>query len=294
MTDLRQWLHDSLSINSYCWPAGKPFDSFINCVASAGIRNVAIDAARVRTEGITPIKKMLNAADLSVSSFNSAGYFTDPDLPSHNRQLVEWANELDAAALCVITGGLMGGAPPANLDLPFVPDGAINLDDIRQKGRALFDQLANDTKQAGVVLGLEPITPIDIVTKGHVNSIEQAKSWLHGAHTKLTIDLFHSFWDPALTQALTEPDDLVVFQFCDLVMGPDKRPARRAPVAPDRKGQFLPVISCLGKLFTQQHKMQKVCPIEFEIFQQDLGDIDIEAEIMALPSRLETLLADEI
>ena len=153
---------------------------------------------------------------LAVSSLNSAGYFTARDAVAAEREnfaLVDAAAELGAAVLCVISGGI-GSEPDAPLRAPA---------DARRRVADGFALLAAHAAGAGVTLGLEPVHPSGILTKGCINSCDEALD-LIAPHpgAKLILDVAHSWWDPGLRRMLHDHADRVALvQVCNIRLAGD-------------------------------------------------------------------------
>jgi len=202
-------MNNGLSVNHYICGAGVSFPVFAESAARAGLSAVGLSRAAVEEMGVAALRRCLADHGLGVSSLNSVGYFTDADRVSVDRgnlMLIEAAAELDADVLCVICGGL--GVPPMPLE----------------QGHALvrdgFDALARRAEQEGVRLGVEPIHPMDIGTKGCVNSVAQARALIDGYPSAgLILDFYHSWWDPDMTAIIRDfPDDVVLVQLCNIRM----------------------------------------------------------------------------
>ena len=67
---------------------------------------------------------------------------------------------------------------------------------------------------------MEPIHPMDIGTKGCVNSVAQARALMDGCPSAgLPLDFYHSWWDPDMTGIIRDfPDDVVLVQLCNIRM----------------------------------------------------------------------------
>ena len=294
MDNLKNWIKRNLSVNSYCWPNHGSFQSFARCVSEAGLSQVGLNTGILADIGAEKARRILNDYGLSVSTLNSAGYFTDPDLIHQNIAVLDMAATLDVTALCIITGGVLGGAPPDNLSSEYQTNAPLNLAEIRTKSFSLYSEFAHEAAKYNVILGLEPIAPFDIVTKGHVNSINAAKHYLDIPQTNLIIDLFHSFWDPDLEECLPLNDTVCVLQFCDIVFGALNRPTSRAPLPGYPSDSPLPIGRYLRTMYRTAIKSGIHRPIEFEIFRSDIENQDVEHIIAALPDRVyEFILAEE-
>ena len=196
----------TLSVNHYICGADIPFPVFATAVRKAGIESVGITRAAIAEMGIRDLTKCLENEGLSVSSLNSAGYFTlgDPNPIRYlNQEMVEYAAALKADVLCVITGGL--GTPP----LPIAQ--------AHKKVEDGFGELAKFATSANVVLGLEPIFPADILTKGCINSCAHGLDIISSyRNAKLILDFYHTWWDPDLSKILRDHSDkIALFQLCN-------------------------------------------------------------------------------
>ena len=291
---LKNWIKRNLSVSSYCWPEGESFQSFARCVSDAGLSQVGLNTGIFADIGAEKARRILNDYGLSVSTLNSAGYFTDPNLINQNMAVLDMAATLDATALCIITGGVMGGAPPANLNLEYQKTAPLDLAKIREKSLNLYNEFAHEAAKYNVLLGLEPITPFDIVTKGHVNSINAARHYLDMPKTNLIIDLFHSFWDPDLEECLTLNNTVCVLQFCDVIFGALNRPTNRATLPEYPSESHLPIGRYLRTMYHTAIESGIHRPVEFEVFRSDIVNQDVGHIIAALPGRVhQFILAEE-
>ena len=237
-----------LAANQYVCPDGYGVERFLEEAATAGFRQVALTRAALAEMTPARLRQAVERRDLSVTTLNSAGYFTweNPEQrkaqDTENRTLVAAAAELRAKALCVITGGA-AEQPDLSTARHRIAEGLAELDALAAR--------------EGVHLGLEPIHPKDVATKGCMNTIAQARAMVAPlACTGLIIDLFHSWWDPDLGSIASDAG-VHVLQVCNVT-----RDIRRSP-ALDR-----------GMLDVRR-AIEDFCgvgfngPIEFEIFATD-------------------------
>lgn len=196
-----------LSVNHYICGEALSFPDFAQTVRQSGVTSVGITRAAIAEMGLAGLESCLSDNGLAVSSLNSAGYFTrgDPNAVKYaNEEIIEYAARLEAGVLCVISGGL--GEPPLPLS---------EAHGLVAKGLAGLAERAAD---AGVVLGLEPIYPGDILTKGCINSCAHGLEIIAPYdNAKLILDLYHSWWDRDLSGILHEQQDQVALvQLCNL------------------------------------------------------------------------------
>ncbi|MEM7211493.1 MAG: sugar phosphate isomerase/epimerase family protein [Pseudomonadota bacterium] len=243
-----------MSANHYVCPEGYGVERFVDEAVAAGFSQVALTRAALAEMTPVRLRQAVDARGLQVTTLNSAGYFTwaDPDRrkaqASENRALIDAAVELGAKALCVITGGCAEQADVASARRLIVD------------GLAVLDRQATS---AGVRLGLEPIHPKDVQTKGCVNTIAQARTLIAPLQsTSLIVDLFHSWWDPDLIDVAADPC-VCTLQICNVT------PQLRR--SPDLDFGILDVRALVRNI----HRAGYAGPTEFEIFAADHGESDI-------------------
>lgn len=205
-----------LSINHYICPAGMAVAEFLDAAVTASAGAVGVTARAIAEEGAKSLKAMLDDRGLAVSSVNSAGYFANKDgalIDDHDRRMVEAAAILDAGAVCVISGGR--GADRS-------------VDAAQARVRDGLEAFAEIAGPAGVRLGVEPIHPVDLMTKGCVNSIADTLALIDGIEgVGMILDINHSWWDPALPGICRDHRDRVaLFQLCNVVEPEPSRPRR--------------------------------------------------------------------
>ena len=204
------------SVNHYVCPPEMTVPDFLDAAVAVGAGAVGVSARAIAEVGAEALRAMLDARGLAVSSLNSAGYFAARAgalVDDHDRRMVEAAAVLEAGALCVIAGGRGAGRSIAAAQAR-VRDGLAALADI--------------ARPAGVRLGVEPIHPVDLMTKGCVNSIADALALVDGIDgVGLILDVNHSWWDPALPRICRDHGDLVALvQLCNVIEPEPSRPRR--------------------------------------------------------------------
>jgi sugar phosphate isomerase/epimerase len=261
-----------LSINHYICGNGVSFPDFAAAVRGAGIKAVGITRAAISEMGIDGLESCLADHDLTVSSLNSAGYFTQGDpnpIRFTNEELIEAAARLKAEVLCVITGGL--GTPPLSTTEAHkrVVDG--------------FANLAERAKDSGVLLGLEPIFPGDILTKGCINSLAHGLEIVAPYdNAKLMVDLYHTWWDPDLRTVLQDrPDKVALVQLCNLNSSEGLIVGRDTLLEGD-----LDLADLLPSLLSDKYQGK----LELELFDRDLNGRDPLSIIAQFPNDLRSCL----
>lgn len=243
-----------MSANHYVCPEGYGVERFLDEAVEAGFGHVALTRAALSEMTSSALRRAVEARGLSVTTLNSAGYFTwsDPERTQNqieeNLRLIDAAAELSADTLCVITGGCSELADVASARARI------------EAGLAELDARSTD---AGVHLGLEPIHPKDVATKGCVNSIAQARALVAPlTSTGLIVDFCHSWWDPDLV-AVAGDRDLRVLQICN--------------VRPDlgRSATLDAGMLNVGAVLDEMRRAGAGCAVEFEIFAADHGQSDV-------------------
>lgn len=257
-----------LSVNHYICSDDLAFPDFAAAVRKAGITSVGITRAAIAEMGLTGLKSCLADHGLDVSSLNSAGYFTfyqTNPFPFSNEALVDAAAFLEADVLCVICGGLGTPPMPAADAYKLVAEG--------------FAALSETAAGADVMLGLEPVYPADVLTKGCINSCAHGLDIIapHD-NAKLIVDLFHSWWDRDLPIILhDQPDKVALVQLCNL------RSAHGLIVGRDK---LLDGVLDLTRLLTPKFLSGYQGTLELELFDRDLDGADPLAVIAQFPDDL--------
>ncbi len=251
-----------LSINHYIAPAGYPLSKFLDEAAAAGAGSVGLSERALSEADLSSLKRMLRERDLGVTSVNSAGFFlwADPERAqqqlSINATLLEAAAELSADTLVVIGGGLHDMGPQ---------DAVSALARARNTFEAELPALIEAAGRYGVRLGIEPMHPLRIFTKGTLNTLSQAAALCDRfPGLGVVLDLFHSWWEPELETALARlADRLTLVQLCGVTQ------PRQPDVLPKRCAMRDGVVDVSG-IFSLLQRSGYRGRFEFELFAQDL------------------------
>lgn len=203
-----------LSINFYICNEDTDLHAFCRMAAAAGAKAVGLTVRAVDELDVISIKRLLARYGLMVSSLNSAGYFLFSDAASAakqerlNERLVAAAAALEAGTLVVIPGGIAHGSHSIEVSRALVREG--------------IHDLARRAARDNVQLGIEPIHPLGILKKGCVNTLHHAVDIARGhRNLGLTIDFFHSWWDPDFEKIFASDAGLIrLVQICN-VAAPD-------------------------------------------------------------------------
>jgi sugar phosphate isomerase/epimerase len=258
-----------LTVSHYLCPQDLPLTAFLDVAREQGFGGVALTCRSLEEMPAKAIRAELEARDLVVSSVNSAGYFLDaagePSAAQQrdNERLLRMTEALGSGALNVIVGS--STRLPLALARPRALEGL----------RAFARQAA----EIGVPLVLEPLNPLHATGRSCLNTISQALAWLDGLPgTMLTVDFFHSWWDPALPDVLTKPAPVGLFQLCDVAIDSHSGLYTRVPLG---EGQmeglaWLPAV--------REHRPTVL--VELELFAQQMPERSALDVLAACAQRL--------
>ena len=252
----------SLSINHYICDKDTPFPEFASMVSEAGIGSVGVTRAALLEMGVPALGQCLKDNGLGVSSLNSSGYLTgmapENKVKFSDSDLVDIAAELGAETLTVISGG--AGDPSK----PFT-----EAYDLVKSGLAEMAALA---QAKGVILGVEPIHPNNILARGCINTIAHGLEIIKPhASAKLLLDLNHSWWDPDFPGLLKEaPETVVLIQMCNLRIENGYAVGRETLGAGNLD---------MGRLIGEMMAGGFRGPFEYELFPGDLRGRDLRTLI---------------
>lgn len=263
-----------LSINHYITPVGYPLLKFLDEAVAAGASSVGLSERALSEVPVPSLKRMLRERGLGVTSVNSAGFFlwADPERAkqqrSINASLLEAAAELSADTLVVIGGGLhdMGSQ-----------DDVGSLARARSTFEAELPGLLEAAGRYGVRLGMEPMHPLRIFTKGTLNTLSQAAALCDRfPGLGVVLDLFHSWWEPELEALLARlADRFTLVQLCGVM-----QPRQQMDVLPKRcllNEGVVDIGAILGVLQRSGYRGR----YEFELFAQDLDGRHVDGVMQA-------------
>lgn len=264
-----------LSINHYLTPEGYSLTRFLDEAAAVGAEGVGMTERALSEMALPELKRALRERNLVVTSLNSSGFFlwADPERAARqaeiNARLIAGAAELEADTLVLIGGGLhdMGEEHPRNLA------------EARRRVEGELPAIIEAAGRAGVRLGIEPMHPLRIFTKACLNTLAQTEALLQ-RHPDLgmVLDLFHSWWEPDLHEALGRlADRITLVQVCGVTQ------SRIEPALPRRclPGEGVIDLPAILKTLDQAGYRGR---FEFELFAQDLDGrepVDVMRAAMA-------------
>lgn len=274
-----------ISINHYLAPPGYPLPSFLDDAVSAGANGIGVTERTLSEAALSALKAMLRERRLGVTSVNSAGFFlwADPDRAklqrSINTRLLEAAAELAADTLVVIGGGLHDMGPQ---------DKRGDLIRARTAFEAELPALIEAAKKYGVRLGVEPMHPLRIFTKGTLNTLAQAAALCdHLPGLGVVFDLFHTWWDPDLEPMLTRLSNRLTLVQLSGVMQP------RHQNALTKRCLLNQGAADVGRILDALKQCGYQGRFEFELFAEDLDGQEVAAVMTSAVAEFASLWGEQ-
>lgn len=211
------------AINYYMAPPEWGFERFAKVVAASGAGGIGVTQRALDELPVARIKGILAECGLRVSGVNSAGYFLYDDPARAARQAAEnervlvAAAELGASAVVAIPGGLHGFKG--------------SLEEARRRSEDGLGRLVERATALGVRVGLEPMHPLLAFERSTVNTLAHgAELALRHPPLGLTLDVFHSWWEPELySLSAAAIDRVALVQLCNVDQAPDAARPMRTP-----------------------------------------------------------------
>jgi sugar phosphate isomerase/epimerase len=202
--DLRWLAINSATIKSW------PLDQQIEGCARAGITGIAPWRNGLGDLGVGRARELLRAHDMTVTCLCRGGMFTAADAAGRqaaiddNRRAVDEGAGIGAGCLVLVAGGL----PPGSKDIA----GA------REQIRDGIAAMLPHARAANMPLAIEPLHPMTAADRCLVNTLDQALDLCDelGAGTGVVVDVYHLWWDPALTGAIERARGrILTYHVCD-------------------------------------------------------------------------------
>jgi len=169
---------------------------------------------RVAELGLSATSAAVRAAGLRVSSLCRGGFFTHRDPQARaaaladNRAAVTEAAALGADALILVSGGLVPGSKDLGLARRMIAD-------------AIAD-LVPFARQAGVMLGIEPLHPMFCADRCAITRLGEAVDLalqFPADTVGVVVDTYHVWWDAQLAADLGRAAGRIVsYQLCDWIL----------------------------------------------------------------------------
>jgi sugar phosphate isomerase/epimerase len=205
--------HARLSLNQWTTRRWGLTDAIDGC-ARHGIGGIGVWREKLAEVPMAEARSRLDDAGLTVTSLCRGGFLSDPRTHrtalDDNRRAVDEAVAIGADLLVLVMGGL--------------PEDSTDLAGARTAARDGLGALVPYAVDAGVRLALEPLHPMYAADRCVLSTLRQALAWAQPfapSAVGLCVDTFHVWWDPDLSQAVSEvgsADRLATFQVCDFLV----------------------------------------------------------------------------
>ncbi len=169
---------------------------------------------KVAELGLAATAATVRAAGLEVSSLCRGGFFTHADSDARaaaaadNKRAITEAAMLGAAALILVSGGLVPGSREVALAR-------------RMIGDAVAD-LVPFAEQAGVRLGIEPLHPMFCADRCVISRLGEAldlAALFPAEVVGVVVDTYHVWWDAQLATDIARAEGRIVsYQLCDWIL----------------------------------------------------------------------------
>lgn len=190
-----------LAINQITTPSWSLKDAIDN-YAKLDIAGIGIWRDKLTELGTAKTRQMLDATGLFVPSLCKTGDIAKLDIIGKNaalddcRKAIDEAAEIGAPVVVFVGGGC----------------GTRSLTDARKRVGEVLSQASEHARTVGVDIGLEPFHPMHAAERGCINTLSQACELRQeiGNEVAVILDVFHCWWDPALTSHLEKATQLGV------------------------------------------------------------------------------------
>jgi sugar phosphate isomerase/epimerase len=201
-----------LSLNQRTTASWSLPEAIKGCI-DAGLGAVGIWREQLAEVGLDEAGRLVDQSGLRVSTLCRGGFFTTADpteaeaAEARNRDAIQEAAALNAAALVLVPGGL----PPGDRDL----QGA------RDRAARAIERLVPYAHELGVTLGIEPMNPIYAADRGVISTLAQALDIAERFEPEdvgVVVDTFHLWWEPGIADQVHRAGERIVsYQISDWI-----------------------------------------------------------------------------
>ncbi len=180
-------------------------------VARHGIPAVAPWRDQIAQVGLKAARKQIRDLGLKVTGLCRGGMFPAANKEGFaanledNARALEEANELEAACLVLVVGGM--------------PEGSRDLTGSRQQVHDAIAWLEERARPSGMKIAIEPLHPMYCADRAVVNTMAQALDICDavGGSVGVACDVYHVWWDPDLPAQIKRAGKsrLHAFHICD-------------------------------------------------------------------------------
>src|SRR5580698_718612 len=194
--------HRWLSLNTATVRRQGDLAEIIEACARHGIRAIDPWRDQVTAVGLDRAARAVRDAGLELSGYCRGGMFTSDaprrtEVRDDNRRAIDEARALGAPCVVLVVGGLPQYSRPGSA-------GSKDIAAARAQVEDGIAELYDYAKSIGMPLAIEPLHPAYAADRACVNTTEQALDICDrldsGKSGKLgvAIDVYHTWWDPAL------------------------------------------------------------------------------------------------
>lgn len=159
------------------------------CVPSISPWRSKFEAEKLSTQ---TFNQLLNDTGIEVNgvcfcgSYGAKGKAGRQEQIDDNKKTIDFAVEIGASSIVTLAGGLLADSK--------------DLDYSRKFNMEALSEVLEYARQAGVMLGLEPLHPMYTADWSVVVGIKDANDWCDelGEGIGIIVDVYHTWWDPEL------------------------------------------------------------------------------------------------
>lgn len=249
-----------LSINRWSVRTS-PLPEVLAACADQGIGGIGLWRQDVAEHGLETVRRLVDEAQLAVTSLCRGGWFTAADPADRraalddNRRAIDECVGLGTDVLVLVPGGLSREDK--------------DLHGARERVAENIRALVPHAEQSGVRLAIEPMHPIFTADRGVVATLDEALDIAAASgsdHVGAIVDTYHVWWDPRLEQAIARAGAegrLFGYQVCDWNLPLAAEPLHSRGYMGDGFIDFPAITRMIAQAgYTG--------PIEVEIFNEDI------------------------
>lgn len=260
----------SIAINKICLNK-LTYEQAVDAVARAGFQGMTPWFDDVSHLAPAAARRIATDAGIDIAGFCNCGLFALDGREARTKSIekarrnIDYAAELEAASIVTVVGGLL-------------PE-STNLDDARNYAFDCLVEVHDHAKSTPVVLAIEALHPMYTADWSVVTSLGTANDWCDrlGKGTGLTVDTYHTWWDPDWRMELKRAADhnrLTTYHVSDWLMTTDHLLLDRG-MPGEGVIDLATYDACVQELGYEG-------PVEIEIFSERLWALDPEAFLLEL------------
>ena len=270
----------SVAVNKICLN-NLSYEEAVDAVARAGFQGITPWIDDVSHLEPAAARRVATDAGIDIAGFCNCGLFALDGRQERAKSIdrarrnIDYAAELGATSIVTVVGGLL----PESTDL----------EDAKNYAFDCLAKVHDHARTTPVVLAIEALHPMYTADWSVVNSLKTANDWCDrlGEGTGLTVDAYHTWWDPDWPTELKRAADhnrLTTYHVSDWLMTTDH-------LLLDRGMPGEGVID-LASYDAHVRELGYQGPVEIEIFSERLWAIDPKEFLSELKQRCDRLYKD--